>query len=317
MNSLVLLFLLALPVHSQPEGVLQEAIQLFGKGEYRQARDFLAEAGDSWDDPAEIRFWLGKTYLKTGRWDDAVKAMEKAVQMKPSNAMYRLWLGRAYGSRAENRIFGFNDARRVIREFKKAGELEPENIDIRFDLLEFYAQAPGIVGGGKDKAWAEAGLISRLMPEKGYIARATVYRQEGKWDLAEKELRQATLDYPSEAAAHKDLAQFFLDRRDFSRALASARKALELNPASKQTRYIVAASQIGLGRDPDETEAILRGLTREPLGEGGPSFEDVYCQLGILYLGKGEKEKSRDAFLSALHYNPDYEKAGKYLSELE
>ena len=192
MKSLVLLFLMALPFGSQPEGTLNRATELFGNGAYRKANDLLSTADDSPDASAEINFWLGRSFLKLREWDKAVQEFENAVQTEPSNARYRLWLGRAYGARAENSFIGFTDARRVIREFRKASELDPDNITIRFDLLEFYAQAPGIVGGGKDKAWAEAELISKLNTVRGYTARATIYEREEKWDLAEKELTQAT-----------------------------------------------------------------------------------------------------------------------------
>lgn len=311
------MFLMVLPLGSQPEGTLDRAIELFGRGEYRKADDLLSTQSDSSEDSAEIQFWLGKTYLKIREWDNAVKAMQKAVKMKPSNARFRLWLGRAYGARAENSLIGFGDARRVIREFKKAGELDPENITIRFDLLEFYAQAPGIVGGGKDKAWVEAKRISELNSVRGFTARATIYEHEKKWDLAEKEYTQATVDYPFDADAHKDLAQFFLGRKNYERTLASAQKALELNPLSNQTRFILAVSLIQLGQDRDKAREILLDLTGEPLGDASPSFEEVYYWLGICYFHNGKKEKSKDAFEAALVYNPDFKKAKNYLKILK
>ena len=135
MKSLVLLFLMVLPFGSQPEGTLDRAIDLFGKGEYRKAGDLLSTASDSPNDSAEIKFWLGKSFLKLREWDKAVQELENAVQKEPSKAQYRLWLGRAYGARAENSFIGFTDARRVIREFKKASELDPDSITIR---IAFY-----------------------------------------------------------------------------------------------------------------------------------------------------------------------------------
>ena len=317
MKSLVLLFLMALPFGSQPEGTLNRATELFGNGAYRKANDLLSTADDSPDASAEINFWLGRSFLKLREWDKAVQEFENAVQTEPSNARYRLWLGRAYGARAENSFIGFTDARRVIREFRKASELDPDNITIRFDLLEFYAQAPGIVGGGKDKAWAEAELISKLNTVRGYTARATIYEREEKWDLAEKELTQATVDFPADADAHKDLAEFLLGRKDYERASASARKALELDPLSNQSRFILAVSRIQLAQDRDKARETLLDLTGKSLGDASPSFEDVYYWLGICYFVNGEKEKSKAAFESALAYNPDYKKAKNYLKILK
>jgi len=317
MKPFLLLLLILQPFGPASEGILEQAIQLFGEGEYREANELLLSGDGTSKVSAQTRFWLGKTWLRLHEWDKAVKEMEKAVKMEPSNAMYHLWLGRAYGDRAQNRIFGYNDARRVIREFRKAGELEPESIDIRFDLLEYYAQAPGIVGGDKKKAWAEAEAISKLSPVRGYTARATIYEHEKEWDMAETEYTRATIEFPSDVAARNDLAEFYFGRKDFKRALASARKALELDVLSKPSRYILAVSLIQLEQDLDKAGDILVDLTSEPLGDGSPSFEDAYYWLGICYYRRGEKDKSKNAFESALGYNPDYGKAKDYLSKMK
>ena len=315
MKITVLLFLLVIPSVSQSEGILDQAIQQYEKGEYPKAVELLSKTGNASSVSAEVKFWLGKSYLKVRKWDKAVEAMEKAVQIEPSNALYHLWLGRAYGFRADNRLFGYNDARRLLKEFRKACELAPDNITVRFDLLEFYTQAPGIVGGGKDKAWLEAEAISKLKPVRGYIARATIYEREKQWDLVEKELIQATVEYPNEADVHKDLAQFLLDREDYDGALESVKKALLLDSLSRRSRLIRAASQIQLGKSLDEAEKYLLDLVSGSLRDEDPSFEEAYYWLGVCYFKKGEKEKSKDAFKSVLDFNPDHKKAKKYLEE--
>ena len=153
MITLFLFSLLALPITLPVDGILDQAVSHYERGEYQKSIDLLSSV----DDPSgEINLWLAKSYLKAREWDKAVKTMEKTVEKEPSNAIYHLWLGRAYGERADNRLWPLNDARRLLSEFKKAREISPDSIGIRFDLLEFYAQAPGIVGGGEDKARAEA-----------------------------------------------------------------------------------------------------------------------------------------------------------------
>ena len=112
-------------------------------------------------------------------------------------------------------------ARRVVREFETARKLEPNNIDVRFDLLEYYLNAPGIVGGGKEKAEAEAQAISKLKPNKGFVARATIHINNKKWDLARKELLQAVTENPQSVSANKDLADFLLGFSDESGEVAA------------------------------------------------------------------------------------------------
>jgi tetratricopeptide (TPR) repeat protein len=244
--------------------------------------------------------------------------MEHAVRLQPSNAQYHLWLGRACGARASHSIFvtAISWARRVAKEFETARKLAPEDSDVRFDLLEFYLNAPGIVGGGKEKAEAEAQAIARVDRRKGYAARAYIYSKNKDWSQAREQLGQAVLEFPQSVAACKDLAEFLLDRNDFEGALDGAKKALLLDGKSKPARLIATAAKIRLGTDLDEDRETLQDLAAGTLSDRDPTFEEVYYWLGECFLAKGDKVKAREAFKSALAFDPDFGRAKEGLSKL-
>ena len=304
---------------SSSDAGLRDAIGLYEKGKFSEAADLFRKISDSTPANPEPRIWLGRSYLKTREWDKAVQEMEKAVQLQPSNARYHLWLGRACGDRASHAGFmkAFGWARRVVKEFETARKLAPDDLDVRFDLLEYYLEAPGIVGGGREKAEAELQAITKLNAEKGHAARATLYSKDKKWDLARKELQQAVLSYPQSASACKDLAAFLLDRNDYESALGHAKKALQLDNKSKRARLLAAAAEIRLKSDLDEAFASLQTLAAGSLGDGDPAFEEVYYWLGECFLAKGDRAKAREAYQSALAYNPEYAKAKNGLSKLK
>jgi tetratricopeptide (TPR) repeat protein len=294
----------------QPAANLDDAIRLYEKGDYRQAATVFAQLREGSPDDARIHTWLGKSYLKTRNWDAAVHEMEKAVQLKPS-AQNNLWLGRAYGAKAAHSIFftAAGLARRVLKAFETAKNISPDDLDVRFDLLEYYLEAPGMLGGGKEKASAEAQAIARQNPLKGYLARSTILRKDKKWDLTRKELVQATVDFPNDAAAFKDLAAFLLDQQDFAGALQYARKAVSLDAASKGSQLLVAAASIRLRSDLAASGNALNALASGFLTDADPAFEEVYYWLGECYLAQGDKVKARDAFKSSLAFNPEYDRA--------
>jgi len=309
--------LLVLFSRSQAAGNLDEAIHLYGNGKFKQAAILLQQLRNASPTEPDIRLWLGRSLLKSRQWDSAVREMEKAVQLQPSNARYHLWLGRACGARASHSVFftALLWAHRVGKEFETAAILAPNDLDSRFDLLEFYVNAPGIVGGGKEKAEAEARTIANLDPRKGYTARATILEKNKNWDLARNELTQATIDYPRYANACTDLAEYLLGRRDFEGALLYAKKALALDSESKQAWLIAAAAATRLNTDLDQADKTLRALAADTLGENDPSFEEVYYWMGECYLARGDKAKARKAFESALDFNPDYAQAKNAIAE--
>jgi cytochrome c-type biogenesis protein CcmH/NrfG len=50
---------------------------------------------------AEAHNLLCRVYYQEKRWDDAIHQCETAVQLAPLESGYHLWLGRAYGEKAD------------------------------------------------------------------------------------------------------------------------------------------------------------------------------------------------------------------------
>jgi tetratricopeptide (TPR) repeat protein len=317
MNKLIFGVLLFLPQIALADGSLEDAIRLYQKGEFKQAVALLEQLKLKSPGDGDLRLWLGKSYLKVQNWDRAVQEIEKCTELQPK-AQNHLWLGRAWGARAEHAFFlkAMKMAGRVVKEFETARQLAPNDLEIRFDLLEYYLNAPAIVGGGRDKADAEVQAIAKLDPRKGYNARSAVLIKDRKWELAKKELIQATLDFPNDASAYKDAADFLLDRKDFEGAVQYAKKALTLDKESKRSQLILAAARIQLRNEIDFSAKTLMSLASGPLSDDDPTFEEVYYWLGEYYAAKGEKIKAREAFASALGFNPEYDKAKQGISRL-
>src|SRR5579864_6486570 len=117
---------------------------------------------------AESYNLLCRAYFTLGDWDKGIAACEKAVSLQPENSQYHLWLGRVYGEKADHSHFlsAAGLAKKVRSEFETAVRLNPNSAEARTDLAEFYLEAPGIVGGGRDKAKAQAQELVKMDPVK-------------------------------------------------------------------------------------------------------------------------------------------------------
>jgi predicted Zn-dependent protease len=319
MKKLALASLLLLsPVLVAADRRFDEAIGLYERGEYTRALRILSAPNPATDASGARRLWLGKIQLKLRNWDEAVRELELAVRIEPANAVFHQWLARAYGAKASHvsifRAFGW--ARKVGREFEAAARLAPKDANIRFDLLQFYLQAPGLVGGGRDKAENEAGAIAAIEPRLGHEARSIIHRHDKKWDLAHGELMRAVEKYPQVPSVYGKLASFLLERGDFGAAEDYARRALRLKGAAPHARLIVAAAQIELGKEIEPAIEVLNTLTAGPLGDEDPDFAEVYYWLGRAHMAVGDRPNARQAFMAALAFDPEFESAKSALARL-
>ncbi len=156
----------------------ERAHSFFEASDFKQAAALLEKASKKDFDNVLL---LGQSYYELKKFGDAVDVLESAAEISPRSSEAQLWLGRAYGRLAEgNKLLAFGRARKARAAFEKAVELDPKNRDALDDLFEFYFEAPGIVGGGLDKAEAVAKQIAALDAEDGAELLARVARARKK-----------------------------------------------------------------------------------------------------------------------------------------
>jgi Flp pilus assembly protein TadD len=179
-----------------------------------------------------------KDAIREEKWDAAVAAGERAVKEMPKNSSAHLWLGKAYGQKAiRASVFSqFGWAKKCRSEFEKAVSLDPMSVEARGDLVQFYASAPGIVGGGMDKAREQVRAIDSLDPARGAAMNGYVLSRENKKAEAEAEFRRALSLKPEDAYLHWRLGRFLesVGRKDEARA--SYCEALRLDPTHDNAR---------------------------------------------------------------------------------
>src|SRR5579871_4243542 len=141
--------------------------------------------------PNDAESWnlLCRAHFMIEQWDPGIPACERAAALNPQSSLYQLWLGRIYGEKADRSAFitAASLAKKARSAFERAVELDPGNVEARADLGEFYAEAPAIIGGGKDKARQQAEALMPLNPAMGHWVLARIAEKEKDPALAERE----------------------------------------------------------------------------------------------------------------------------------
>src|ERR1035438_8836398 len=144
---------------------LDRANKLYNITEFQQSLEVLRAVPNK---DAAVYELMGRNYYGQGDFRRATEALEQAAVLAPGNSTVYLWLGRAYGRRAETSsiITAPGLANKARQFFEKAAQLNPANLDAQSDLFEYYLEAPGFLGGGFDRAAATAAQIARISPSR-------------------------------------------------------------------------------------------------------------------------------------------------------
>ncbi len=118
-----------------PASELERARELYQHTDYDGALRVLSGLPDK---SAEAQALAGRCYYMKGDPKKASEALQKAVSLSPNDSSYRMWLGRAWGRRAETSSFmtapGY--ASKAREAFEKSVELDPRNSEAMSDLFE-------------------------------------------------------------------------------------------------------------------------------------------------------------------------------------
>jgi len=233
---------------------------------------------------SDIQFYLGRLALQRNDAAQAVVYLEKAVALTPNDSRLHHRLGDAYGlsARKAGMFAQMSWANKCLASYEKAVALNPENLEARAALMNYYLQAPSLVGGSKDKALAQALEIKRKDPAAGRLAMAAVYLAEKKHALAFQEYDEALRANPTDYAALFQIGRLAaITGEQPERGLKSLRQCLELKPT-----------------------------------ENAPPHAAVHWRIGFILAQQGDRVRARQAYEAALKLDPQFAPARASLKEL-
>ena len=247
------LALVAIALSAAPANEFDQAKLAYDRTQYDDALRILAKMPELSPMSLELK---GKSYFMKGDFKRATEHFDEALRREPGSSSLHLWLGRAYGRRAETSSMftapGY--ASKARQAFEQAVQLNPKNQDALNDLFEFYLQAPGFLGGGMDKASALIDRIAALDPAERYFAEARLAEEKKEWQTAESQLRRAADLAPQQAGRLLDLAKFLARRGKLQESELAFQRAEKINPNSPKVWIARAETYITSGKNLPEAK---------------------------------------------------------------
>jgi tetratricopeptide (TPR) repeat protein len=224
---------------------------------------------------------IGQNYFMLAEYKKATEWLEKAAAMEPENAQLLNWLGRAYGRRAEtsNPFTAPGYASKARQMFEKSVAIDPGNKEATGDLLDFYLDAPGFMGGGTEKAEALVKVIARVDPAEGHYAQAMIDERRKQYDAAEEQLRRAAEIAPRQVGRVMALAKYLAKRGRIDESEAMFERAARMAPGDPRILFERASTYVQEQRNLGQAREMLERYLRSPLTAEDPPREQAAALL--------------------------------------
>ncbi len=252
----------AKPLVAAPaQNTLAGAKALLELGEFDAAGKIFRQLAQADPNSGDAHYEYGKYLLALDDpdFEGSISELEKAVDRNDNSSDYHLWLARAYGVKIEHSNIvaaAFGPVWKVKAHFERAVELDGKNNPARVDLFQYYLFAPGLAGGGKDKAQNQV--------------RAIVKNEPGGY-----------LDFTTQAI-------YALDRNDWEAVDIAYQRLIQLRPKQAgQLRLQFATVMISVGKY-DKAIQILKAAAADP-SDVDPAFKILQTD----YVRNGYYERVR------------------------
>jgi tetratricopeptide (TPR) repeat protein len=296
------------PVQGRAQS-LDAGVKLFEAKRYSEAKAVFAPAAGQ---NAEAAYYLGR--IAAAENDDrAADWFEKAMKMNPKSSVYVDWYGRALGDQAMHASkwkLPFL-APKVKNAFEKAVALDPNNLDAREDLMQYYIQAPGIVGGSREKARETAIEVRKRNPYRGGFDIASVCVGDKDFACAEREMLALKATYSDSSAVYSQLAAFYANQKQYEKSFATLDERLKTKPDDMGAVFGIGRTGALSGQQLERAEKALKSYLASPPAVNAIPPANVHFRLGMVYEKQGRKELARAEYDTALQLNPRLEDAKK------
>ncbi|HKF52128.1 MAG TPA: hypothetical protein VKB26_07425 [Candidatus Acidoferrales bacterium] len=259
---------------------------LMDANHWKRVRSLAQRLAQSQPNDANTFYLLAEEKQAFGDDAGALPLAQKAVMLNGNSAAYHMCLSEIYGDMAEHAgIFKqMSLARSFKSEAEKAAALDPKNTDVRFHLVQFYLEAPSLIGGGKDKAYTEATEIARLNNAKGFVAQAIIATHEKDTAKALSLYEKAVQADPNDYDAMISLASLYssdsIHRYDDAERLC--REALKA-ASDRIAAYTILATIYAQHGEWSDLDGILADAAKNVPDDAGAHY-----QAGKVLLVKGD-----------------------------
>ncbi len=199
---------------------------------YPEARAAFEQVATREPKNAAAAHYLGLTWKMRGdteSLEQAVKSLARAVELQPANATYLADFG-GTSLQLASRTRSVSAATKGRDAMEKSLTINPDNVDAREGLYQFYTQAPWPIGS-RGKAAAHLAEIEKRAPDRATVlqvlAKANAREYAAAFQLCQSVLAKDPENYPALYQYGRTAA---VSGQNLERGLTQLKKCLTMPP---------------------------------------------------------------------------------------
>lgn len=246
------------------EGYLRVLLEV---KDYGTAQTVIAPLMKEHPKDPEVAGLNGIVLLNSGKANDAVNALQIAVNNAPNDAFLQYWLGRA--------AFANGNIDLAEKSLRQAATLNPSRLEADEELALIAGQR-----GDLDLLADVANKTIAAAPRfpGGYVWRAIVEMDRNTLDRAETDLKTAISIAPQSPQAYLQLGKLRFAQKRFPEGVSLLEQALQYDPNSFEPLRLLVSYDI-FQKQPDK--ALARVNAQIQKSPKNSSFYDLLAQLQI------------------------------------
>lgn len=262
----------------------------FDQRDYSAAASAYRRATELDPARAEAFFGLGSTLLKQTQHKDAAQALEKAAALGHGDKQLYMDLGGAYEA-----LQDFAKAAGAYEKYIALGPPDAWTAQLRLGVCRTSLKDyPGAIAALTEAAKAQP----RDLQVRLSLAKA--YEESGQLENAESAyLAMAEINPPEALSYNRQIFRIYDAANRFDRAVAPAKKIIELEPANETNHYYLGLTYF---KDQKYEEAIAAFKQALAVKQ---DFPHAWFQIGSSYINMKKFREAADAYKKYADLTPD------------
>lgn len=308
MKQLLFLFL-CLPALIVAQNSYPEAERFFEQEQFSKAKPLFQTYLSENPKHKKTREYLGDIAGYEKDWNTAIDYYESLVLEDDTNANYHFKYGGALGMKALSisRIRAATYIGDIKKHFERAAKLDPKHIEVRWALVEFYIQLPGIIGGSERKAIKFANELGEISEVDGHLANGYIAEYSDRTEDAEHFYKQA-IAIGGSPHTYEKLAGHYEKTNRPQAAIQTTSKSLQIHKRN-QLNYQIGKIAAQYNLESELGINCLQVYLKNHSAKDGVPKDWAYFRLAQIYKNLGKKETALSWINKALVERPGFEQA--------